>query len=534
MGAVISSLCADQEQETKKKNGEDSILRRQVRAEVVVPTKHLRKDDTALGVEKSALGAATVKQQYNFLEELGKGSYGSVQRAVLKSSGDKGRSFAVKTIEKSRYPKEVRRFLREIELLKSLDHPYIVRFYEAYESKTAYFIVQELCSGGDLGKALELQQGGFKESDTREFMWQILMAVNYLNLKGIAHRDIKPENFLLASSSSNVVKLIDFGLSATGNSTASTLRETVGSPFYIAPEVITQEYGPSCDVWSCGVVLYNLVTGRFPFEAEQNNQVFELIKKGAYDKSFVESSGYSAEGRDLLYKMLIKIEEGRISAQAALQHPWFEEKHQEILHKGKKVVTKTMLEQIKSFGFSSIAQREIVGLLMLQQDFSSPEISSLVDAFMYIDKDLSGTLSADEIGDIYSSMGMPITREEVEEIIDSLYFREKSVVTYLEFIAATLDREFYRNKQRIRELFNYMDVDMSGEIDYKDIQDCFKRFGRLLDETKIRRMIAECDHNKDQKISFDEFYQIVNAEPKRQHLSLSNLSQLSTGQLRAT
>lgn len=533
MGTVISSLCADQEQETKKKNVEDSLLRRQVRAEVVVPTKHLRKDDTALGVEKSALGAATVKQQYNFMEELGKGSYGSVQRAVLKSSGDKSRSFAVKTIEKSRYPKEVRRFLREIELLKSLDHPYIVRFYEAYESKTAYFIVQELCNGGDLGRAIEMQQGGFKEADTREFMWQILMAVNYLNLKGIAHRDIKPENFLLASPTSNIVKLIDFGLSATGNSAASTLRETVGSPFYIAPEVIDQEYGPICDVWSCGIVLYNLITGRFPFEAEQNNQVFEMIKKGAYDKVSVEESAYSPQSRDILYKMLLKVEEGRLSAKDALQHPWFESKREEIAERGKKVVTRSMLEQIKSFGFNSIAQREIVGLLMLQQDLNSPELSGLIDAFMYIDKDLSGTLSADEIGDIYSSMGMPLSREEVEEIIDSLYFREKSVVTYLEFIAATLDREFYRNKQRIRELFNYMDVDMSGEIDYKDIQDCFKRFGRLLDETKIRRMIAECDHNKDQKISFDEFYQIVNAEPKRQNLSQSRLSQLSTGQMKS-
>jgi calcium-dependent protein kinase len=534
MGAVISSLCADQEQETQKKKGEDSLLRRQVRAEVIVPTKHLRKDDTALGTEKSALGAATVKQQYNFMEELGKGSYGSVQRAVLKTSGENGRSFAVKTIEKARYPKEVRRFLREIELLKSLDHPYIVRFYEAYESKTAYFIVQELCSGGDLGKVLDLQTGGFKESDTKEFMWQILMAVNYLNLKGIAHRDIKPENFLLSSQQASTLKLIDFGLSATGNSAASTLRETVGSPFYIAPEVIDQEYGPSCDVWSCGVVLYNLVTGRFPFEAEQNNQVFELIKRGVYDKSVVEASGYSAAGKDLLYKMLLKVEEGRPTAKVALQHPWFADKREEIVQRGKKVVTRGMLEQIKNFGFNSIAQREIIGLLMLQQDFSSPEVSRLVDAFMYIDKDLSGTLSAEEIEEIYSSMGMPITREEVEEIIDSLYFREKSVVTYLEFIAATLDREFYKNKQRIRELFNYMDVDMSGEIDYKDIQDCFKRFGRLLDETKIRRMIAECDHNKDQKISFEEFYLIVNAEPKRQNLSLSKLSQLSTGQLKTT
>ena len=128
---------------------------------------------------------------------------------------------------------------------------------------------------------------------------------------------------------------------------------------------------------------------------------------------------------------------------------------------------------------------------------------------------MSGTISATEIEDIYKKFDIKLREGEIEEIIDSLYFKEKAVVTYLEFIAATLDKEFYKNKQRIRELFNYIDVDLSGEIDYQDIQDCFKRFGRLLDDAKIRRMISECDVNKDEKISFDEFYQIIIADRKR-------------------
>ena len=157
----------------------------------------------------------------------------------------------------------------------------------------------------------------------------------------------------------------------------------------------------------------------------------------------------------------------------------------------------------------------MISLVVQETDLNDPEILKLHHVFRYIDKDLSGTISASEIEEIYKKFEIKLREGEIEEIIDSLYFKEPAVVTYLEFIAATLDKQFYENKQRIRELFNYIDVDLSGEIDYQDIQDCFKRFGRLLDDTKIRRMIDECDVNKDQKISFEEFYKIIVEDRKK-------------------
>ena len=169
--------------------------------------------------------------------------------------------------------------------------------------------------------------------------------------------------------------------------------------------------------------------------------------------------------------------------------------------------------------FQAIAdptRRAILSLLLVQSmTCYDSQVASRINVFRYMDKDFSGAISAAEIEEIYKKFNIKLQDGEIEQIIDSLYFKEKAVVTYLEFIAATLDKEFYRNKQRIRELFNYIDVDLSGEIDYQDIQDCFKRFGRLLDDSKIRRMIAECDVNKDEKISFEEFYEIVVAERTR-------------------
>ena len=92
----------------------------------------------------------------------------------------------------------------------------------------------------------------------------------------------------MLNKGSNIIKLIDFGLSATLNSSNETIQETVGSPFYIAPEVLEREYTPLCDVWSAGVILYNFMTCKFPFDSDQNETLFDLIKAGAYDKTVIE------------------------------------------------------------------------------------------------------------------------------------------------------------------------------------------------------------------------------------------------------
>lgn len=516
MGSVISSLCHSQEEEKIKKM-EESLIRREVRAEVIQPKSHLKRDNSYLVPEKSCLSGHVVKQNYSFLDEVGKGTYGKVHKAQLNVDMSKKRLFAVKTIEKTLHQKEIRRFLREIEILKTLDHPNVIRFYEAYESPSSYFIIQEFCGGGDLGRLFEIQSGGFKESDARDYMWQIFLALNYLHKKGIAHRDIKPENFLITDHASSQLKLIDFGLSATLNSSYETLKETCGSPFYLAPEVLEKDYTPLCDVWSAGVVLFNFMTCGFPFEDENNEKLFQKIKAIDYNRELIESLDYSSESKHLLSRLLIRESAGRLSAAEALQHPWFAVKREEVRAMGEKYLQADLLQQLREYCYTKLLQREMISLVVQETDLNDPEILRLHHVFRYIDSDLSGTISAAEIEAVYRKFDIKLREGEIEEIIDSLYFKEPAVVTYLEFIAATLDKEFYRNKQRIRELFNYIDVDLSGEIDYQDIQDCFKRFGRLLDDAKIRRMIDECDVNKDQKISFEEFYEIIVADRKKVH-----------------
>ena len=131
MGSVIASLCRSQEDDTKKRM-EESLIRGEVRAEVIQIKRHLKRDNSYLVPEKSCISRNVIKQSYTFLDELGKGAYGKVHKAHLNVDVSKKRLFAVKTIEKNLYQKEIRRFLREIEILKNLDHPNVIRFYEAY------------------------------------------------------------------------------------------------------------------------------------------------------------------------------------------------------------------------------------------------------------------------------------------------------------------------------------------------------------------------------------------------------------------
>ena len=518
MGSVLSSICKTGEEE-KKKLMEDSMLRREVRAEVVPKKKHLKRDDSLFLPEKSVLSGNVIKSHYNMMDQIGKGSFGHVQKAYLKVDSGKKRPFAIKTVEKSVHQKELKRFLREIEILKTLDHPNIIRFFEAYESRNSYFIIQELCEGGDLGKLLELQTVGVPENIARDLMWQILQSIHYLHFKGIAHRDIKPENFLIEKPQSRILKLIDFGLSATISCSTEVINETVGSPFFIAPEVLEKNYSPLCDIWSAGIILFNLMTCSFPFVHEENPILFEMIKKGQYNKSPIENSGYSTVAKDLLERMLIREEEPdgrkRISAFESLQHEWFQENRQEIGREGKKFLSKGLLENLRNFSYQTLIQREMMNLMVHETDFNNPEIQKIRTVFRYIDTDMSGSISAKEIDAIYKEYDIELNDGEIYDIIDSLYFKEKAVVTYLEFTTACIDKEFYRDKTRVKELFDYIDVSGRGEIDYTDIQDCFKRFGRLLDENKIRRMIEECDMDKNHMISLDEFYSIIVAERKK-------------------
>lgn len=260
---------------------------------------------------------------------IGAGRFGSVRACTERATG---RRFAVKSVRKDDPAVTPVGLAREVELLREMNHPGILRFVDVYEDDDHVHIITDLCEGGELfdkivDKAAHGDNGTpcFTEDDAARIMHQVLAAVANLHERGVAHRDIKPENLLFASAAAgSPVVLVDFGLARRH----STLRGTppmsarVGTPFYLAPEILCRRYGRACDLWSAGVVAYMLLCGYPPFNGHTDEEVFASTRHDRCDFSNVAWSGVSEEGKDFVRRLLQKDPEKRMTAQQALDHPW--------------------------------------------------------------------------------------------------------------------------------------------------------------------------------------------------------------------
>lgn len=162
--------------------------------------------------------------------------------------------------------------MNEVEIMKHMDHPHIVKVYEFFENENHIFIVMELLENGELFDKIKQAQH-FSESQAKKSIREILEAVNYLHKKKIVHRDLKPENILF--SKNDVLKIADFGTSKFFSKTK--MKKTHGTPYYIAPEVINGHYNEKCDVWSIGVIMYILLSGYPPFNGPNDEQIMEAV-----------------------------------------------------------------------------------------------------------------------------------------------------------------------------------------------------------------------------------------------------------------
>lgn len=203
----------------------------------------------------------------------------------------------------------------EINILREMDHPNIVKLFEFYQDKKNYFIVTEMCTGGELFDQI-IKRPYYSERDAAGVMKQVFSAVAYCHGQNIVHRDLKPENLLLESETSGtgaMIKVIDFGTSQLYDS-SKKMKQKFGTPYYIAPEILKGAYDMKCDLWSCGVILYILISGRPPFDGKNDKQILQEVEKGKADFSGPLWQKVSPEALDILKKLLNKDTEKRISA----------------------------------------------------------------------------------------------------------------------------------------------------------------------------------------------------------------------------
>jgi len=450
---------------------------------------------------------------YKIEDILGEGGFATVRSAKHKITG---RKVAVKTIDLFKIQTGKLDMLRnEIEVMKMLDHPNIVRLYETYSEKEKLHLVMEHCEGGDLFDFLmktSIEEGGSKtwsdgqgaeyqltERGISELVAKMLSAVNYLHQRGIAHRDIKPENFLLESKASHEgfgeIKIIDFGFSKVFHGT-NDLHNMLGSPYYVAPEVLsasdTKGYGPQCDIWSLGVVVYTMLCGQPPFYGDDNNQIYKDIQTGEY--TWPDDIVVSQDAKDFVSQMLVLDPEKRISAAGALHHPWITSASKLEVNP----ITSRMLSQLSKV--REVGKLKKQALLAIGYSLDRESIRQMRETFRSLDKEGKGLISFDDLHNAMIQFGMK--REQVEELFMSISEGNRDgMIEYTTFVAACLEKQTYLDQSQVYHAFHKF-KDKSGSITAESLREIL---GRRFSLQEVEQMVQEADLTGDGKISWGEF-----------------------------
>ncbi|GLU21034.1 hypothetical protein SLE2022_371990 [Rubroshorea leprosula] len=265
-----------------------------------------------------------LKDRYVLGEQLGWGQFGVIRVCSDKLTGE---LLACKSISKDRLvtSDDARSVKLEIEIMTRLSgHPNVVDLKAVYEDEDYVHLVMELCAGGELFHRLE-KYGRFAETEARILFRHLMQVVLYCHEIGVVHRDLKPENILLATKASlSQIKLADFGL-ATYIKPGQSLLGTVGSPFYIAPEVLAGGYNQAADVWSAGVILYILLSGTPPFWGKTKSRIFDAVRAAALRFPSNPWDHISESARNLVRGMLNTDPSQRFTAQQVLDHSWMKD-----------------------------------------------------------------------------------------------------------------------------------------------------------------------------------------------------------------
>ncbi|CAF1197066.1 unnamed protein product [Didymodactylos carnosus] len=269
---------------------------------------------------------------YDLYEIIGKGPFSVVRRCVAKQTD---KQYAVKIIDVEHFIStpgfSADDLRREASICTSLKHPHIVELYETFESEGCLFMVFEYMDGADLCFEIEKRAiAGFvySEAVASHYMRQVFEAVRYIHDHSIIHRDLKPHCVLLSSKENAApVKLGGFGVAIQLPECGYISAGRIGTPAFMAPEVVNREssFGKPVDMWSCGVMLYVLLTGNLPF-AGTRNRVFEMIAKGKASMEGHQWEQISDSAKDLVTRLLCISPNDRITIKDALAHPWIRER----------------------------------------------------------------------------------------------------------------------------------------------------------------------------------------------------------------
>ncbi|KAG6737229.1 hypothetical protein POTOM_058742 [Populus tomentosa] len=429
-----------------------------------------------------------LRDHYSIGRKLGQGQFGTTFLCTHKTSGKK---YACKSIPKRKLlcKEDYEDVWREIQIMHHLsEHPHVVRISGAYEDISCVHLVMELCEGGELFDRI-VKKGHYSEKEAAKLMKTIVGVVETCHSLGVMHRDLKPENFLLHSVEEDApLKATDFGLSVFYKP-GETFCDVVGSPYYVAPEVLRKHYGPEADVWSAGIILYILLSGVPPFWAETEIGIFKQILQGKLDFESEPWPSISDSAKDLIRKMLERNPKKRLSAHEVLCHPWIVDDR----IAPDKPLDSAVLSRLKQF--SAMNKLKKMALRVIADRLSEEEIGGLKELFKMIDTDNSGTITFDELKDGLRRVGSELMESEIKDLMDAADIDNSGTIDYGEFLAATVHLNKLEREENLVSAFSFFDKDSSGYITIDELQQACKEFG--LSELHLDEMIKEIDQDNE-------------------------------------
>ena len=414
--------------------------------------------------------------KYKILNELGNGSFGKVIRVENLINKE---IYACKKMIKKNI-KDIKSFNNEIDILSKCDHPNIIRLYEIIEGEKNVNLIMEECKGGQLFKKIQLK--------------------NIIKI----HRDLKPENILFLNNEKNSpIKLVDFGLGKIfgnyGNLYNNEMKCIVGTKFYVSPEVLKGKYDQFCDIWSCGVILYLMLSGNFPFYGRNDDEIYDKILEMKVEFPEKYWKNIDKDAINLIKKMLCNVSE-RLNAQQVLNHVWL----QKNAPNSEGYILEVNKKHIKNYYNSNKLKKSIINFISSR--LNDDEIEHLKKIFYEMDINKDGSITLEEMQQCLSNM-FKNNKNYIENLFNEIDTNKSGRIEYTQLISALVEQKTYLKEEKLKDVFERIDKDKNGKISNND----FLVFLKLKknNEKDIEKYVKEFDLNGDGEIDYDEFLKMM-------------------------
>ena len=536
-GIVIKNLKDDELENLKKekeeKEGENENEKKEISDNVEKTTlepnkKFQRRDNRSISlIEKKKMGSQIFKDElklrvqlnalieenkclptkkYKVIQKLGDGAYGTVYLATNLMTKQK---VAMKKIDKVKDNEiDDMEIKNEIDILRKLDHPNIVKIIEFYSASKAYYIITDYCSCGELYNQIKFQ---YNEYQLSVLFYQVFSGLYYLHSKNIVHRDLKLENILISEMEPDKktnkkyfwIKIIDFGTAKIFEKNKNE-KTVIGSSYYIAPEVLQKNYNEKCDTWSAGVILYMLIVGRAPFDGKNDNEIIDNIKKGKFNDKHKKLLNASSEVQDLVKNLLKVNVKKRFSASDALKHPWFKKFNAKAIYFNiDKEQIIIYLNRLRKYQINSKFQQMVLAFITHNIP-DSKETKDSLKIFRMFDTDDDGKLTMDELyKGLINYFDENIIKNEINDIFLLLDGGNRGFIEYEEFLRATIDQKTLLSEENLVYAFNFFDKGNKGKLSVDKIKKFF--VDDKVSEDVFKSIFNEIDSNEDGEIDFGEF-----------------------------